>query len=447
MKPNLLYEASFHFTSALTDRFPRAGAKLFDSILVPLLGNSLLRRHSVQHSRRRLEKARGFRKIVVLPDIHIGDSIMMQAAVSALRDFFPDAEIDYVVKKTVTGLIEGNPEISCLIPLFTGATMPVESDLRGLKALLSARGYDVCINFNPFLGDGPLFPLNLAVIHFVDHVSFLVWNEFHPTAPNHFLYQAHRFIHDLLSAFFSPRRAGAFTGVPLNLAEDAAEEAERFLKANDLFDGSPFLLYNPDAASPFSRLPFSQQVELLSRLTDLSRPILVGAGHSEKNIGVRLRDALPPERRREIRIIPPTLRLEAYSVLIDCASAFISGDTGPLHAGAARKVSPSLSRAFRNRTAIYCLFGATPARMSGYDSSRRGFLPANQDAPSHAYVAGSPCRNITCANKMYKTCKTVRCFESMDLEALVSDIRAETDASTPSQNRRGEIRVMTNAPR
>jgi ADP-heptose:LPS heptosyltransferase len=430
MKPNTLYETFFRFTSALTDRFPRTGAKLFDSSLVPLVGNSLLRRYSIKHNRRRLDKARGFRKIVVLPDIHIGDAIITQAAVSALRDFFPDAEIDYVVKKTAAGLIMGNPDISSLIPLFTGATVPVKSDLRGLSALLYTRSYDVCINFNPFLGDGPIFPPGLAVVHFLDYTSFLVRNEFHPTVPNHFLYQIRQFIYELLLAFFPPRRTAAFGGVPLSLAENAVEEAEHFLKINGLPDGRPILFFNPDTASRFTRLPFSQQMELLSCLTDLSRPILVGAGHDEKNIGVRLKDSLPPQRRREIRIIPTTLSLEAYSALIDFASAFISGDTGPLHAAAARKVSTSRSRVFRNRTSIYCLFGATPSRMSGYDSSQHGFFPANQDAPSHTYVAGSPCRNITCVNKMYKSCKTVRCFESMDLKALLSDIRAETDART-----------------
>jgi hypothetical protein len=40
------------------------------------------------------------------------------------------------------------------------------------------------------------------------------------------------------------------------------------------------------------------------------------------------------------------------------------------------------------------------------------------DAPSWCYLAGSPCRNITCLNKMFKTSGTIRCFEHVDLEGL-----------------------------
>ena len=45
-------------------------------------------------------------------------------------------------------------------------------------------------------------------------------------------------------------------------------------------------------------------------------------------------------------------------------------------------------------------------------------MPANQDAPSWCYQAGSPCRNITCLNKYFKTCRTVRCFEHVDVGGL-----------------------------
>jgi hypothetical protein len=56
--------------------------------------------------------------------------------------------------------------------------------------------------------------------------------------------------------------------------------------------------------------------------------------------------------------------------------------------------------------------------MSGYDSFQPGYLPANQEAPSWSYTAGSPCRNITCVNKIFKTCRDVHCFDDVDAEAL-----------------------------
>jgi len=107
---------------------------------------------------------------------------------------------------------------------------------------------------------------------------------------------------------------------------------------------------------------------------------------------------------------------------------FISGDTGPLHIAAARKVSPTGRHPVRNRTAVLSFFGATPARLSGYDSSQPGFLAANQDAPSWTFVSRSPCRNITCLDKLYKTCRVVRCFEGLDLEGMVAKVGSHLQA-------------------
>jgi hypothetical protein len=128
--------------------------------------------------------------------------------------------------------------------------------------------------------------------------------------------------------------------------------------------------------------------------------------------------------------------------LIDLADVFVSGDTGPLHVAAARKISRTNRREFRNQTAVLSLFGATPARMSGYDSRKTGYLPACQDAPSLCYTAGSPCRNITCLNKMLKTCPTVRCFEEMDIDALAEWMESFIKTRPPSDSGR---RLAANA--
>ena len=415
----------FGLSSVFTGRFPRLGATILDSTLVPLIGNPLLTWHARRHNRRLLERVREFRRILVLADIHIGDAVMMQAPVSALRDFFPDAEIDYVIKKDIVSLIEGNPEITRVVPIYTGSPLASDSDREAVRDCVERGAYDVCFNFHPYF-DGPgLFPPGLPVLHFITHGAVLVHNEFHPAAPNHFIYQAHSFIHELLSPSFRPRRKEPFTGVAIRLSDAAVDEAERFIHGAGVAGGRPLLLLNPDAASPYTRPPFEAQVELLSQLSALSVPMLVGIGHSDANIGVRLRDALPVDQQRGIHIVPSSMSLDGWSALIDFTDVFISADTGPLHLGAARKLSKSGSRTLRNRTSVHGVFGATPARMSGYDSRLPGFLPANQDAPSHTYVAGSPCRNITCLNKLYKTCKTIRCFEAPDLDIIGSTIRAE----------------------
>ena len=127
-------------------------------------------------------------------------------------------------------------------------------------------------------------------------------------------------------------------------------------------------------------------------------------------------------------MVPTSLSIDGYCALIDFTDVFISGDTGPLHMAAARKMSKSGNFKFKNKTFVISIFGATPARMSGYDSKNPLFPPANQDAQSRTYVSESPCRNITCVNKMAKTCQVVRCFEVLDIENIVVDIKLHLSA-------------------
>jgi ADP-heptose:LPS heptosyltransferase len=162
---------------------------------------------------------------------------------------------------------------------------------------------------------------------------------------------------------------------------------------------------------------------MLKRLAQIPGRILLGTDFTTKTLEQRLLEKLSPEERDKVVYVPTTLSLDGYTALIDFADVFISGDTGPLHMAAARKVSRSGNFKFKNKTFVVSIFGATPARVSGYDSKNPLFLPANQDVQSRSYATESLCHNVTCVNKMFKTCKTVRCFEALDVENIVVDIK------------------------
>src|SRR5581483_3277028 len=129
MLDNKLQKTLFHWTSLLTTYFPRGGAWFFDHTIPPILGNRWLVKKVFQDNLKTAQAVPQFKKILVIPDIHIGDAVMMQGAVQAFRDFFPQARIDYVIKQSVACLIEGNPAISNLYPLFTGTLFPGPTDV------------------------------------------------------------------------------------------------------------------------------------------------------------------------------------------------------------------------------------------------------------------------------------------------------------------------------
>ena len=130
-------------------------------------------------------------------------------------------------------------------------------------------------------------------------------------------------------------------------------------------------------------------------------------------------ESIPLQYQKKVTIVPVSMPIDAYAILIDFADIFVTGDTSPLHIAAAQKISQSGNYDFKNKTAVLSIWGATPSRIYGYDSIREGYFPANQNAPSRVFVAESPCRNITRINKMSKACKYVRCFNSLNILEII----------------------------
>ncbi len=420
---------AFAATSRLTDAFPVAGARLLDTLVFPVFGSLAMAAVLERRNLRIMRKVRAFRRFLVIPDIHIGDAVMTQPALSAVRDFFPDAEIDYAINRAVAPLIEGNPDATRILPLFSGAQFPTAADVEALHDAVGRGRYDLCLSFGTFLEERDVAERGQPFLGFLTHAATLLRNEGDPGVINHFSYQYYQFVRGVLSMVARPVREPAYPGIRTTHSDEAVEEAARFLAGAGLSDGSPVIMVNPDGACRFTLMPFETQAALLGRLAadTPDATFVLGAGHTFEGIGERLVASLPPQQRGRFRIIPRNMRLEGYAALMDRADVFITGDTGPLHLAAARRYSRSGRHRFRNRTAVLSLFGATTARMSGYDSTQDGYLPANQDAPSWCYVAGSPCRNITCLNKYFKTCARVRCFEHVDLADVAALVAAHVD--------------------
>ncbi len=394
-----------------------------------------------QSNRRTLKKMGRARRFLVIADSHIGDAVMLQSSLIALRDFFPDAEIDYAINKTVDPLIEGNPDATRIIPVFSNGLFPSPTDVAALRQIIRKGQYDLCLNFCPFLRRKGLIAPGQPFIDFLSHAPTILRNENDFVQINHFSYQAYQFVRELFLMAARPVRNDFFPGVRTTYSDDAVENARLFANEAGLLQSSTVIMYNPDSNSKFNLMPFENQAALLERLareSSVDTTILLGAGHTEAGIGERLLDCMSSPGRAKFRIIPRAMPLEVFSALIDFADVFITGDTGPLHLAAARRYSRSGRHQFRNRTAVLSFFGATMPRMSGYDSFQAGYLPSNQDAPSWCYQAGSPCRNITCLDKTFKTCSKVRCFEHVDeagLATLITSHLSELDRQTPARRR------------
>jgi ADP-heptose:LPS heptosyltransferase len=432
----------FAGSSWLTDAFPHLGARLLDATVQSVGGSRPLVALCTRRSRGIARRMRAFRRFLVIADIHIGDALIAQSALTALRDFFPDAEIDFAVNRAVAPLIEGFPDATRVLAIFQGGELPAAPDVVALRDTVGTGRYDLCVNCSPFISREDVADPRQPFLNFASHGAAILRNEKDASRINHFGHEAYRFVRSALGTVARPVREERFPGIRTTYSDAAIDGAARFGTSVGLSPTAPVVMYNPDTASRFTLVPFDVQAELLRGIAErapTTTTILLGAGHSVAGIGERLLAGLPRAVQGRVRIVPPSMPLDTYAALIDFADAFVSGDTGPLHLAAARRYARSGRHQFRNRTAVLSIFGATPPRMSGYDSVRPGYLAANQDAPSFCYQAVSPCRNITCVGKLFKTCATPRCFEHVDVDRLASQVAGHLhslrlpDAAEPSR--------------
>ena len=244
-----------------------------------------------------MKKVKTFNRFLIVADLNIGDAVICSSGVSAIRKIFPKAEIDYVIKKSTLCLLEGNPDISNLYPVFTGSPYPSESDLSKLVNIARNKEYDLIINFSPMI-DSNIFG-NGNVINNSLMVEELIRNEKNIHSINNVSFQAYRFIinlfHDLLPAGFNNH----FDGPGVYLSDKAIEKAEKFLLSYNISDKDTIIMFNPDASAKFTIIPFDIQLDLLKKLAEFQCVILLGEGRIEKNIGHKLMQYLTPEAKEK----------------------------------------------------------------------------------------------------------------------------------------------------
>ena len=428
------FKRFFQFTSLVTDVFPQRGALVLDITLRNLLGNILVYKAVERQARKQFAKAKRIKSVLVAADLNIGDAIIAQGAISALREILPDVRLDCVVKKSAQDLIEGNPKISNLYPVYEGAPYPKKSDIDRLTEIAESYDYDLVINFSPMVDD-KIFGKK-SVVNYSMMAAELVRNEGKKgEVINNVVYRSYDFVKDIFRDYVTAGPGEDFKGAEVFLSDEALVAARNFLASNGITTDDPIVLFNPDASAKFTRMPFDFQLSVLRKLSGMHCSIMLGAGHVEKLIEHELLFSLSPEHRKNITIIPPSTKLDVYTALIDLSGVFISGDTGPLHLAAARKYSRRTGESLRNKTAVLSVFGGTPSHIYGYDSKAPGFIAANQDAPSKCFVAESNCRNITCINKMAKTCKEVRCFRKLDPSDVAFEASRHLEASAKIINK------------
>ena len=268
----------------------------------------------------------------------IGDVVFTTPAIHALRRRFPEAHLSYVVEPAAAPIVHDNPHLNQVIVAPRGrGVRGLLGDL-ALGRRLRAERYDLAIDFH----GGPRASLLTWLSGATERVGYDVagrgWMYTRRIARPRALRPRHSVENqfDLLAPFgVAPPDRSA---LPMEMMVDAgaaAEVAGRLARAG-VAAPDRVVVIHVSAGNPFRRWPAAHFVELVVSLAagDPMRRVIVTSGPSEQDAAGRVvagARARLGDARADRVLSCGEFSLGELRALLDRASLYIGGDSGPLH--------------------------------------------------------------------------------------------------------------------
>jgi predicted lipopolysaccharide heptosyltransferase III len=347
----------------------------------------------------------------------IGDVVFTTPAVHALRRRFPDAHLSYLVEPAAAPIVEHNPHLDQVI------VAPRERGLRGLLGdvalgrRLRAERYDLAIDFH----GGPRASLLTWLSGAPDRLGYEIagrgWMYTRRVARPRQLRARHSVENqwDLLAPLgVEPPDRSAY---PMEMPPDpaAAAAVARRLTAAGVAAGDRIVVLHTSAGNPFRRWPAAHFADLVAALAaaDPSRRVIVTSGPSEPEAAAAvIADAqarLAGAQRSQV-LACGEFSLAELRALLDRASLYIGGDSGPLHVAATTGVP------------IVGLYGPTlPARSAPWRA-----LALITESVDAGPLACRPCDQRVCAPGDFRCLTAITVAQVRDAaeRALIRGVQA-----------------------
>ena len=414
----------------LATTISKISAQGIDRIVKALVSNQNVNNLLNKLEAKRLRQLDNLKRILIIADINIGDAVNTQSFLGVLKHFFPSLEISYAYQYKAYPLIKANPKIDKHFPLFRSFGYPSKGDNNNLKKLIKNYDFNLIINFCPFFSFKDLKSVNSSAISPLRFMANIIRAYASGKHKAHITFQFNKFAHELvesLPSYIKPEKKSSvpFSGNYLYTTQQLYTETRKVMHALKINPQAKKIFFNPDTASPYTRIPFQFQLELLKGILSNKNLdlLLLESGYNFKGIERELLKEIQSHLRKKIVVIPRDLPIDVCAGLMDNSEMLISGDTAPLHIAAAKKIIVNSDNHFRNSTAVIGIFGATSAKIYGYDSFSDEYLSASQAAPSKAFEAFPACKNLTCIDKIFKKCPEVRCFDRLEPEPVIDYVQ------------------------
>jgi lipopolysaccharide heptosyltransferase I len=332
-------------------------------------------------------------KILVIKPSSLGDVIHALPFLKAVKDTFPDADIDWVISRDLKDILEGNPLINELILIDKDSWKQVKkipdtfSELSGLRKFLKSKQYDMAVDLQGLLRSG----LMVFSASSASKIGFADARE-----GSRFFYDKKISVngsaHAVDKCLEVARAIGAGTdnvSFPLHMDRASKEKIKKLIG-----DINEYIVISPSARWASKRWPAEYFASLLSKIPV---PCIITGSKGDENISHKIMDllsdnaAIPP---RNILDFCGKTDLKALTALIAGAKAVVSNDSGPMHIAAALDVP------------VIALFGPTdPEKTGPYGWQKNRKLKALT-----AGVPCSPCRK--------KRCKDLICMNNLRVDRV-----------------------------
>lgn len=382
----------------------------------------------------RIRKIEKLNEILVVSDMNIGDAVIVQSFITSLKAAFPYLKISFIYQRKALPLIRANPYIDQQFPFFRNIGFPSPKDIRILKNTIKKHNFDLIFNFCPYFSYRLFKNSGSIVVYPLRLIMEIIRAYSTDNRPAHLAFQLDRFSHDVAEKI--PYDEKASPNFENNLAiphifttKNLQTKAERVMDRLNISAQSKKIFYNPDSSSRYTLIPMKFQVKLLKGLLSQEEHelLLLNCGFTFKGIENQILNEISSSQREKVIVVPKNIGIDVYAALIDNSDIFISADTGPLHIAAAKKYIINSNNSFKNSTAIVGIFGATSAKIYGYDSFSSKYFPSAQNAPSKIFEGCPACKNLTCIDKIFKNCQKIKCFEGLEPEPVVDYVRNYLD--------------------
>ncbi len=407
---------------------PPSKLKIAENALVKIASNEPLLNYLKARAQIILKAIHKLNRILVVSDINIGDSVIVQSAIDALRHYFNQCDIDYVYNSKAQTVIGHNPSITTSFPIFHNDPNCHDDNLSRLDNMLHNNHYDLVINFCPFLRSttfrkhasvtispiilianilasyktGKSSSLPCSIVSFINHIA--------SHCSPHLLTQKDKY---------------SYTTTRIFVPEHAIKERQAYAESKGLPQDVKKVFVNPDTSNRYTLIDPDVYKHIIVKLLTSGKfhHAILGKGITFRGIDDDIYRDIPNSLKPMVSVLDYENDLPLYAALVDISDVCITGDTGLMHIAAAQKISSLSNNTFQNKTAIVTIFKASEPRIYGYDSFNDHIIDSSQEAAAKVFEVKPECKHLSCSlQRVLRSCKLDKCDYDIHVDKIVDYI-------------------------